>query len=200
MADEQAQKLHGRGWFEPVAVLQGVVGVHGGFGVLKAKAFDAERGHVILHNLCAADGAKDDVRRDVIALRDGEVEEFAYWDVDICIRVLLLERAPRLRKDAVFRPEVDGLIQLEFALLDEVQGGDGERGLKDGLHGRMGVRVEIAVEICAGKRARDRDCSFGFGSDGGDFLQQRGLRETQYRQGAEGDKARRHVHSVACCE
>ena len=98
------------------------------------------------------------------------MKKFAQWHVDIRIRILLLERAPDLRQNAVGRPERNRLVELEFSLFDEVQGCHGQRGFEDGLHRRMSVRIEIAVEACAGKRARDRYFPVGLGRDGGDFL------------------------------
>ena len=68
MVREQAQELHGGGGFEPVAVLQGVVRVHGRFRVLQVEPGDAHRSHVVFDDPGSPDRAKHDVCRNVIAL------------------------------------------------------------------------------------------------------------------------------------
>jgi hypothetical protein len=57
-------------------------------------------------------------------------------------------------------------------LFHQVQDGEDEGELEDGLHGRVGLRIEVAVEGGVGEGAGDGEFAFGFGGYGLDLLLQ----------------------------
>jgi hypothetical protein len=48
--------------------------------------------------------------------------------------------------EEVIRPEVHRLIEGEFSLLDLMEDGQDDRQLEDRLHGRVRLRIQIALE------------------------------------------------------
>ncbi len=172
-----AEEVDGGLGLEPVAILEGLVAVEVVLGVLHVEASDAERGHVGVDEGGAAEEAEKDVGGGVIALGDGELEQGAEGDVDVGVGVLMLERAPVFGWDAVCGEKADGLIEGEPALLDLVEDGEGEGELEDGLHGRMGGGVAVAVERCAGELAGEGDLTVGLCGDGLELLAERSLGE-----------------------
>ena len=174
---------------KPVVILQGFIAVQIVLGVLHVEAGQAERGHVGVDRRGAAQEAEKDVGGGVVALSDGELNEGAERNIDIGVGVLCLERAPVLGRDAVCGEEADGLVERELALLDLVEDGEGEGELEDGLHGRMGGGVEVAVEWGSGKGAGEGDLAAGLCGDGQELLVEGGLGEGGGREKGEQKNA-----------
>jgi hypothetical protein len=71
-----------------------------------------------------------------------------------------------------------------------------ERKLEDGLHGRMGVRIEIAIESRSRQQAGHGDFSTRIGSNGGDLLLETGL--SGYRTGEQcKEQNQAHLRRIA---
>ena len=160
VADE-AQELDGSGWLEGVSVLNGNVVMQGIFIVQEVKAGDAERGDVIGHGALAADDAEQSVRGDVVTQRDGQAQKLAQGDVDIGVWIFVPEWTVGMGQDAVAGKEADRLIERELVQFNLMEDGQSQRGFEDGLHGRRGVSIEVAIERGAGQRAGYRDFAFG---------------------------------------
>ena len=127
-------------------------------------------------------------------MRDGECKQGAKGDVAVGVGMILLERAPVFGWDAVCGEEADGLVEGERAALDLVEDGEGEGKLEDGLHGRMGGGVEVAIQRCAGKAAGDGDLAVGLGGDGLELLAKGSLGEGRGGQKGEQKSA---VHALS---
>ena len=119
---------------------------------------------------------QDDVSGDVVTERCGKVEKFLERNFDVGFRIFVLQRAVGIGKDAIAEEKMNGLVDGEFTLFDEMERGDGERELEDRLHGRMSVRFEIAVEGGMGERTGDGNFATRVGGDSVDFLLKVGLR------------------------
>ena len=74
--------------------------------------------------------------------------------------------------------------------------GERERKLEDRLHGRMAVRIEIAIESRSRQQTGDRDFSTRIGSNGGDLRLETGL--CRYRTGEQCEEQNQaHRWSIA---
>lgn len=85
------------------------------------------------------------------------------------------------------------MVERELSLLDQMQHGEDERELEDGLHGRVRVGIEVAVERGAGQGTGDGDFAVGVGGDGVDLLLEGLLREGG---GGEEGKGQGEAHVV----
>jgi len=191
-----AEQLDRRGGFQPIAKLNGDAASETAFAVFEMKARDTERVNVIIDDFRSTDGPQDQVGGGVVALRDSQAKEFAKRDIDVGVRIFVLERAVRVRKEAVAGEKADGSIQREVAHFDDMKSGDRERQFEYGLHRRMRVRIEVAVQRGVWKRARDGDAAFGVRGDSANFFPQDGLGGS-----GEGKKnecqCQPHDHSIA---
>ena len=117
-----------------------------GFAVLKMEAANPERGNRRCDRLRAAHEAQQNVGCYIVAERNVQSQKLAQGHIDPGIRILILQRTVDVRQDAVLRKEPHRLIQRKRALLDLMQNRDCERQLEDGLHGRLRVWIEVAIQ------------------------------------------------------
>jgi len=179
---ELAKELDGARGLEPVAILSGGIAMQTVLAVFEVEARDAEGLDVRVDDGGSTDETQDDVGCSIVAERGGEAKNLAQRDVDIGAGIFVLQRAESALWEEVARKKANGLVEGEFSLLDLVQRAEGERQLEDGLHGRMGLRFEIAIEARAGQRTGDGDGAVGVGGDFADFVLQRSLGEEGRRK------------------
>src|SRR5580704_18407685 len=110
---------------------------------------EAEGIQVLLQNGWAADQSELDICCGVVGGFDRKLDELAKRNVDVGFGELVLQGA--VGDGAVGLEETDGLVELELAELNLVQDGNGEGKFKCGLHGRMAVLVEVAIELSTGE-------------------------------------------------
>ena len=82
-----------------------------------------------------------------------------------------------MRKDAVGWQKSGGLVQRQRAFFDEIKRGDNEREFENGLHRRVRVRIEIAIQRRFRQRAGYGDFAMGVGGNRADLLLERRLLE-----------------------
>src|SRR6202050_3511910 len=93
------QELDGTRGCEPVSVLGTHVAVQSVLAVLQMKTADAEPSEVVVERLRSADDSQQQVRGDVVALRDREAQQNANRDLNIGLGVLILQRAVGCRQN-----------------------------------------------------------------------------------------------------
>src|SRR5215475_11303424 len=111
----------------------------------------------------------------VIAFRNGEAKEFAERNIHIRVWIFVLKRAVRYGMEQIAWKKPNGLIECEFSLFDEMQSVKRDWQLEDRLHRWMGMRLEIAIQRRAGKRACDGNLAMCIGCDFANFVVQRSL-------------------------
>src|SRR5580692_10366215 len=116
------------------------------FIVLKMKAANPESGDIRVDRLRAAHQAQQNVRSYIVAQRNRQSQKLVQGHIDSGIRILILQRTVDVRQDAVLGKEPHRLIQRKRALLDLIQNRQSERQLEDGLHGRLRVWIEVAIQ------------------------------------------------------
>ena len=174
MVREEAQQGDHGGGFGGVLILERFVVVESAFGMDHVDAGDAECVHGVLHHLRAADEPEQDVRGNVVGEAGGEAYELAQRDVHAGVRMGILQRTIGAFIE-IGGEKRDLLVEIQLAGLDLLENSDGEGELEGRLHGWVAVRVQVAVELGAGQRARDVDFAIGVFGDGGDLLVERRL-------------------------
>lgn len=145
------------------------------FAALHMKTRDSDGCHVGVDRGGTFDELQNHIRRDVVAERGREAEKFLERNLDAGVRIFFLQGAVGVGQDAVAEEKIHWLIEGKSTLFDEVESGEGERELKDGLHGWMGVGIEIAVEGGVRKRAGDGDFAVSVRGDSAELLLKSGL-------------------------
>jgi hypothetical protein len=72
-------------------------------------------------------------------------------------------------QNAIAGAEADFVVQRKVSAFDQVQRGESEGSFEDGLHRRMRVWIEIAIERGARQRARDGYLAVSFARNRGDL-------------------------------
>src|SRR5882762_5617373 len=92
-----------------------------GFTVLKMEAADPEPGDICVDPFWAARKAQQNVRRYIVAQRNGQSQKLSQGHIDTGIRILVLQWTVDVWQDAVLRKEPHRLIQRKRAFLDLMQ-------------------------------------------------------------------------------
>ena len=142
---DAAKQVDGTGGLEPVAILSGDVAREAVLAILEMKSQHTDGLYVAVYDGGTTHDAQNNVRGGVVAEGDGQAEKFAEGNVDFGFGIFVLQRTVGVVEEAVAGEEPDGLVERKFTLFHEMKGCKGQRGFEDGLHGRMCVRIEIAV-------------------------------------------------------
>ena len=140
--------------FEPVAILDGNVAMETLFVILYMKTAHSDRLDIRVHDGGPTNYAQNDICGGIVAERDGNAQEFAQGNVDLRRRIFVLQRTISVG-NAIAGQESNGLIQRKLTLFDEMKSNECEWKFEHGLHRRMRMRIEIAIETGTWQRAGD---------------------------------------------
>ena len=143
---DPAKKLDRALRFKPVPILSVHIAMQRVFSILKMKAGDSKRSDVVADNRWTARKPQQDVRRCIVADGNSHLQKRPQGDVNASLRILILQWTIGLWQNTVLWQEANRLVQRELTLLHLVQNRQSQRQFEYGLHGGVGIWIEVAAQ------------------------------------------------------